>query len=166
MDSYSDLRFVLADRLIEAFHFGFGASDVSYLSHEGNKQKTMPDARRAIKHLTYADFGRLCSTPVNSCGSDVPRGQRQIHSRSVGPTPFKGGWPALPRTVMFDWAYTHSLTYVVPPQLTLAQAFCSSNVQGQSRWRLGVSKASWTQFLGLLRTDSLVSQGLTGDTTN
>jgi hypothetical protein len=25
-----------------------------------------------------------------------------------------------PRTVMFDWAYTHSLTYAVPPQLTLA----------------------------------------------
>ncbi|KAF3436813.1 hypothetical protein FNV43_RR19566 [Rhamnella rubrinervis] len=51
---------------------------------------------------------------------NVPRGQRRICSRSVGPTPFEGGWPASPRTVMFDWAYTHSLTYAVPPQLTLA----------------------------------------------
>jgi hypothetical protein len=33
---------------------------------------------------------------------------------------YKGGWPAQPRTVIIDWAYTHSLTYVVPPQLTLA----------------------------------------------
>ena len=35
MDSYSDLRSVLADRLTEAFRFGFGASDVSYVYHEG-----------------------------------------------------------------------------------------------------------------------------------
>ena len=34
MDSYSDLRSVLADRLTEAFRFGFGASDVSYVYHE------------------------------------------------------------------------------------------------------------------------------------
>jgi len=34
MDSYSDLRSVLADRLTEEFRFGFGASDVSYVYHE------------------------------------------------------------------------------------------------------------------------------------
>uniref|UniRef100_A0A7N0USI3 Uncharacterized protein n=1 Tax=Kalanchoe fedtschenkoi TaxID=63787 RepID=A0A7N0USI3_KALFE len=48
------------------------------------------------------------------------RGQRRIRSRFYGPTPFESGWPTPPRTVMFDWAYTHSLTYAVPPQLTLA----------------------------------------------
>ena len=69
------------------------------------------------QHLTYADFGEPCSTPVNLCGSDVPRGQRRIYSRSVGPRPFERRWPAPPRTIIFDWAYTHSLTYAVPPQL-------------------------------------------------
>ncbi|XP_071696773.1 TMV resistance protein N-like isoform X1 [Rutidosis leptorrhynchoides] len=39
--------------------------------------------------------------PVNSCGSDVPRGQRRIRSQSVGPRPFEGGRPTPPRTVMF-----------------------------------------------------------------
>lgn len=34
MDRYSALRSVLADRLTEAFRFGFGASDVSYVYHE------------------------------------------------------------------------------------------------------------------------------------
>ena len=42
-------------------------------------------------HLTYADFGGLCSTPVNPCGFDVPRGQRRIRSRSVRLTSRR--WP-------------------------------------------------------------------------
>nr|GEZ75583.1 reverse transcriptase domain, reverse transcriptase zinc-binding domain protein [Tanacetum cinerariifolium] len=53
-----------------------------------------------------------------SCTTE--RGQRRIRSQSYGPTPFEGGWLTTPRTVMFDWAYTHSLTYAVPLQLTLA----------------------------------------------
>nr|GEW90610.1 NADH dehydrogenase [ubiquinone] iron-sulfur protein 2 [Tanacetum cinerariifolium] len=32
---------------------------------------------------------RPCSTPVNSCGSNMPRGQRGIRSQSYGPTPFE-----------------------------------------------------------------------------
>jgi hypothetical protein len=48
------------------------------------------------------------------------KSQRRIRSGSVRPTPFESGWPAPPRTFMFDWACTHSLTYAVLPQLTLA----------------------------------------------
>ena len=65
-------------------------------------------------------YNSPCSSPMNSCGSSMPRGQRQIHSRSVGPSPFEGGWPAPSRTVIFDWVYTHSLTNDIPRQLNLA----------------------------------------------
>ena len=30
---------------------------------------------------------------------------------------------------MFDWAYTHSLTYAVPPQLTLAPQLLGGGVR-------------------------------------
>nr|GEY99280.1 hypothetical protein [Tanacetum cinerariifolium] len=57
---------------------------------------------------------------MNIVSCDMPRGQRRIRSQSYEPTPFEGGRPTTPRTVMFDWANTHSLTYAVPLQLTLA----------------------------------------------
>lgn len=37
---------------------------------------------------------------------------------------------APPRIEIFDWAYTHSLTYAVPPQLTLALASILIGLQG------------------------------------
>jgi hypothetical protein len=41
----------------------------------------------------------------------------EARGESVHARPNTKGGP--PGTVMFYWAYTHSLTYVVPPQLTL-----------------------------------------------
>lgn len=58
-------------------------------------------------HLTYADFGGLCSTPVNPCGFDVPRGQRRIRSRSVRLTSRRWPQPCLGHALLglYTFAY-------------------------------------------------------------
>jgi len=51
----------------------------------------------------------------------------EARGESVHARPNTKGGP--PGTVMFDWAYTHSLTYAVPPQLTLAPQLLGGGVR-------------------------------------
>ena len=82
-------------------------------------------------HLTYADFGGLCSTPVNPCGFDVPRGQRRIRSRSVRLTSRRWPQPCLGHALLglYTFAYAALSSAHPSPHLGLGDVVLKASHQ-------------------------------------